>query len=372
MSFLKDPPKWFAVCASFFGLFVVARAVYLIGFGSAEEVNKFIVGVGAFVGAPFLIWRTWIADRQRHIAQEELYTSLLMKAVDQLGATREHKSEHRGLRTIPHVEVRLGAIYAFEKLARDYPPLHRQITEILSAYVRQNAERPRLSSVGVEEILTKTPNSESDEEKAQPKIHVVQLRPRVDIQAALTVIGRRSEKQREIERTKVDAGDVRFNEFDFAGCYLARVNLRGLNFEESNFSRSNLEGALLEKSFLKCAFFRDAHLEGSFLSFAHLEDAILWQANLQDATLSGAYLNGADLERSHLEGANLSGANLERAHLGEACVHGADFRGAKGLAQRQLDGAYGDERTRIPKEFVRPAHWSESGLGEVSRAGDDP
>ncbi len=89
--FLKNPPRLFVACSSIFGLFVVGRAVYLIGFGSADEVNKFIVGVAAFAGAPFLIWRTWIADRQRHIAQEELYTSLLTKAVEQLGATREEK-----------------------------------------------------------------------------------------------------------------------------------------------------------------------------------------------------------------------------------------------------------------------------------------
>jgi hypothetical protein len=163
MSFLKDPPKWFVVCASVFGFFVVGRAVYLIGFGSAEEVNKFIVGVAAFAGAPFLIWRTWIADRQRHIAQEELYTSLLTKAVEQLGSTREEKSEDEKVKTVPNTEVRLGGIYALEKLARDYSPLRAQITAILCAYVRKNARRPRPPTNEIRKILEMDANERSAE-----------------------------------------------------------------------------------------------------------------------------------------------------------------------------------------------------------------
>ncbi len=60
--------------------------------GIAEELNKFLLALAGLLGAPFLVWRTWIADRQRHVAQEELYTSLLVKAVEQLGATREEKT----------------------------------------------------------------------------------------------------------------------------------------------------------------------------------------------------------------------------------------------------------------------------------------
>jgi hypothetical protein len=62
-----------------------------------------------------------IADRQRHIAQEELYTGLLVKAVEQLGTTREEKTEitqlagvnpvpRLSVKTVPNIEVRLGAI----------------------------------------------------------------------------------------------------------------------------------------------------------------------------------------------------------------------------------------------------------------------
>jgi len=115
------------------------------------------------LSAPFLVWRTWIADRQRHIGQEELYTGLLVRAVEQLGATREEKksreiSDGEGktkvetiTETVPNTEVRLGAIYALEKLARDYEPLHWPIMEILCAYVRKNAGPPTPCSDEVRE-----------------------------------------------------------------------------------------------------------------------------------------------------------------------------------------------------------------------------
>lgn len=185
IGFLKSPPRWFVACSCIFGLFVVGRAVYLIGFGSAEEVNKFIVGVAAFVGAPFLVWRTWIADRQRHVAQEELYTSLLTKAVEQLGATREEKTGDSQIKTVPNTEVRLGGIYALEKLACDYLPLHLQIIEILCAYVRRNAKRPKSVNDEINKILEKSAFKRSLEEDKLLEQYEASLSLHIDVQAAL-------------------------------------------------------------------------------------------------------------------------------------------------------------------------------------------
>jgi hypothetical protein len=42
------------------------------------------------------------------------------------------------------------------------------------------------------------------------------------------------------------------------------------------------------------------------------------------------------------------------------------------LEQRQLDSAYGDEKTRIPEKFVRPAHWSGGDALGGGRADDNP
>jgi hypothetical protein len=51
----------------------------------------------------------------------------------------------------PNVEVRLGAIYALERIAYDSPRDHWPIIEVLTAYVRQNAPAPAQDELGAEE-----------------------------------------------------------------------------------------------------------------------------------------------------------------------------------------------------------------------------
>lgn len=424
MRFLKDPPKWFVVCSGVFGLFVVARAVYLIGFGTAEEVNKFIVGVAAFAGAPFLIWRTWIADRQRHLSQEELYTSLLTKAVEQLGSTREEKSEDGKVKTASNTEVRLGAIYALEKLARDYSPLRVQITAILCAYVRKNAQRPKPATDEINQILKMDPHERSAEDAELKRRHEEEWAPRIDVQVALSVIGGRAESQRpsqirdaeheapsgkdrldlrKAHLAQIELPDLQFDEANFSGSCLNFVILKGTQLRNADLSEAHLNHACLDGAGLQNARFEDAELQHASLVSVDLQNAVLNRANLEGARLNhacliGAQLKDARLERAHLQGAVLRGANLRRASLARTHLEGVDFSGAnlegtcfwkacfdganlsganlkdarfqetnlsnaKGLIQSQLDSARGDHETLIPEGFIRPKHWGPEQLG---------
>lgn len=379
MSFFKDPPKWFVVCSGVFGLFVIARAVYLIGFGSAEEVNKFIVGVAAFAGAPFLIWRTWIADRQRHLSQEELYTSLLTKAVEQLGSTREEKTEDGKVKTIPNIEVRLGAIYALEKLARDYLPLHWEIMEILCAYVRTNAGPPKARPEHIDAIGEKDGSSWTPSDTEAWSKHWSRLKPSVDIQAALAVIGRRAENQKNYEEKLTQSQERQARVLDLSNCHLGRVHLRGMYFRKANFDGSYLESADLEGTDLRDASLSEAQLnnahlfqaslDGAVLSEAHLTGAWLQNASLERAFANGAKIEGASLVEANLKGAqlyaaSLVGSNLGQANMKETLVDRTDFTGVVGLSQEQLNQAFGDDHTILPDKLTRPARWSESYEGE--------
>lgn len=402
---LRSPPKWFVACSSVFGLFVIGRAVYLIGFGSAEEVNKFIVGVAAFAGAPFLVWRTWIADRQRHVAQEELYTSLLTKTVEQLGATREEKSYYQPpavwendavltaadirvpfpkavliTKTVPNIEVRLGAIYALEKLARDYLPLHWQIMEILCAYVRTNAGPPKARPEQIDTIITRDGSSWTPSEAEAWRKHWSRLKPFVDIQAALTVIGRRSEKQKKYEEKLTQSQNHQARVLDLSNCHLAKIDLRGMYFRRANIDGSCLEAAYLEGADLREASFREAQLNS-----AHFFEALLDGAVLTEAQLSGASLHHASLERAYavsakiestnlvgtnlkgarLDGASFVGSNLQSANMEETFIERTDFTGVKGLTQEQLNEAFGDAYTILPDKLTRPARWLESYEGDI-------
>ncbi|WP_407549974.1 pentapeptide repeat-containing protein [Streptomyces sp. Pv4-95] len=85
---------------------------------------------------------------------------------------------------------------------------------------------------------------------------------------------------------------------------------------------------------------------------ADLMGARLRRADLRGANLRGAYLIAADLTGADLRLADLIGADLRDADLS-----GADLTGSLFLTRAQLSAAKGDDRTTLPPELGRPAHW---------------
>ncbi|MFG2893922.1 pentapeptide repeat-containing protein [Streptomyces sp. NPDC048248] len=85
---------------------------------------------------------------------------------------------------------------------------------------------------------------------------------------------------------------------------------------------------------------------------ADLMGARLRRADLRGANLRGAYLIAADLTGADLRLADLIGADLRDADLS-----GADLTGSLFLTRAQLTAAKGDDRTTLPPELGRPAHW---------------
>jgi Pentapeptide repeats (8 copies) len=219
-----------------------------------------------------------------------------IKAIEQLGAVDQGGRKK--------LEVRLGGIYALEQIAKDSPDDHHwPIMEILTAYVREHAPWKGEEQISQEETLP-SETQPTQNHQSPPK-------PDADIQAILTLLGRRT---RTYGKGEVYALD------------LAKTDLRG-----AWLSDAHLEGALLQA----------AHLEEAILLQAHLEGAFLWDAHLEGARLPEAHLEGARLRRTHLEGAFFWGAHLEGALLQAARLEGADLwdarlQGAKSLTVEQL------------------------------------
>ena len=378
LEWAKRPYFGFALIAYFalaaLGVVLIAMVAMMLELtfgairdGEADDINKLLLSLAGLVGAPFVIWRVTIAARANRIAaetakensriaQENLYTTLLTKAVEQLGATREEKVSAKGddgkmeteIKTVPNAEVRLGAIYALEKLARDYEPLHWPIMEILCAYVRKNCgpSPPEMS----EEVRAEYGAYPGNDEQAR---QFMQRRktlraPNVDVQAALTVIGRRGADRRALEQDlRATSANPDAYRLDFTGAALMTARLEGLHFEEALFGGACLEGARLNRAYLEGARLYGAHLEGAVLNEAHLEGARVNRAHLEGARLDGAHLEGAGLYEAHLEGAWLNGAHLEGAGLYEASLEGAwlykaHLQGAR-LDEAHLQGARLDE-----------------------------
>jgi uncharacterized protein YjbI with pentapeptide repeats len=308
---------------------------------SADDFNKILLGLGGLIGAvtavPFLVWRTMIAQRQNTIAEENLHSTTMAKAIEQLGAMKEEKvtrgraipDETLAPETVtnskPNIEVRLGAIYLLEKLAREHEQLHWPIMEILCAYIRENAGPPQPPPPEVKDPYPALFKWTYEQRRSKLARKQVLSPPRVDVQAALTVIGRRTPNQLVWEAAfRSSSTSERAYRLDLSRCHLAYAQFDGLDFNHALFDESCLEG---------CSF-RKSKLEGASLYLAHLEIAKISKANLQRANLSKAYLQGADFYAARLEGANLSEAYAEGAYLSDANLDGAN------LAHARLEGAY--------------------------------
>jgi hypothetical protein len=239
-----------------------------------------LAGVALLLGAVFTA-RTYALNKQGQI------TDRFTKAISQLGDQDK-------------LDVRVGGIYALERIARDSERDNGPIMAVLSAFLHEAA-----------------PASGFDPNGDQYR------RPRTDVEAALTVISRRDRRHDPREAARDSAVLYpSLSDLDLWGAFLFGAHLEGLrlhrtHLEFAGLAESHLEGARLHGAILRTANLREAHLdEARFEPYGDRPTpADLRGANLQRASLRGANLKGANLEGADLRGANLQGANLEGAEL---------------------------------------------------------
>ena len=303
-------------------LFTIPQFLFLLLSGAnanAEALRNLSFVLAALMGFPFLIWRSWVAERQATTAEDNSITNSFSRAIEQLGATREVEAEGESGRKehVPNIEVRLGALYTLERLMKASAKDHPAITDIIAAYVRENAP-------AIPDFV------EHEEENANTTIaeRIERLpAPREDIQTALTIICRSG-----LPSMNLDAPPIDWHLLN-ATC----ADLRNATRAKSILSNANMIGVNLMQANLQEAELQTADLRGANLLFADLRGADLLLASLQ----------GADLQFADLRGSSLEGASLE----------GADLRGAVGLTQEQVDSALGDDETQLPEGLTRPEHW---------------
>jgi len=281
-------------------------------------LNRLLV-LAAILGPLFFVLRTWIAERRIRTSEPGRLTERLAKAVELLGTDKRVRALDGVEVTAPNLEVRLGAIYALERISQDSPRDHWQVMEILSAYMRENACTWLNGAPPMDESGTIDLNADDFDGwlKQQPVL-------RADLQAILTVIARRGRRR----VAESSAGQ----RIDLRGVILVKPDYIAAGFEQDlqqiNLANATILGANLENANLRGANLRGADLDGANLKGANLEGANLRMAKLWEADLRGANLEGANLWMAQLWGADLRMANLEGAHLGMAHLDGANFRGA--------------------------------------------
>ncbi|MBI3705785.1 MAG: pentapeptide repeat-containing protein [Rhizobiales bacterium] len=389
----------------------MARVLGAMFVGSADDINKLLLALGGVVAGPFLVWRTFIAHQQTGIAREGHYTSLFTKAVEQLGATREVKTyqeidDGSGQKkrepittTEPNLEVRLGAIYALDRIARDSERDHVPILEVLCAYIRnqQNCGTP-LPFPGLE--------------SGKLAEWLQAAKPRVDVQAAITSIGQRSKERIEYERKQ------RFS-LNLADANLQGIIMEGLDFSGTRFTGSSLDASVLAGARLSGAWFVAANLRGAQFAGASLDHARFSAAVLEHSNFNDCDLSDASFANAHLPGVTFTGAKLEntvfdqadisRANFSRSKLHNAsfshvridisfnqivrpnfadadfgtwkkdssrfagtqlfeiDFSRSVGLTSADFVASFGDATTRLPPGVASPDTWSKEALDPYQR-----
>lgn len=249
----------------------------MLGWNGWSRLATLLTALAAVAALWFTAQSLRITRNQAGLAEQAQFTDRFNKALEQLSSDK--------------LDIRMGGVYALERLAHDSERDNSTIMQVLSVFVRTRA--PATSCPG-----NIGPESTKDLfERPEAIAEILAIKPAVDVQSALTVIGRHS--------TEYGASQ----HIDLSRTCLFGADLRGANFARADFSLSNM--AL------------------SDLADASLKGANLYKANLHEANLTGGRLAAADLSLSNLAGADLSNADLTEAKLNYAQLVAADLTGAK-------------------------------------------
>ncbi len=214
--------------------------------GNWDLIRDVVLAIGAALTVYLLYRRTRATEKQAKTASERndqqteadrqrRITESFARAIEQLGSEK--------------LEVRLGAIYALERIARESPLDHWPIMETLTAFVREKQGATPHHPLKMGEFKDYVDSYFED----FPTLAA-------DVSASLTVIGRRHREH-----------DPDHLHLDLSWTNLSFANLRGAHLDRINFTGASLMRASLDGARLCGAQLNGAHLDGAMLVAADLE-----------------------------------------------------------------------------------------------------
>ncbi|MCI4667456.1 MAG: pentapeptide repeat-containing protein [Bacteroidia bacterium] len=254
--------------------------------GQANEYRKTLIqiigGVVLAIGL-YINWRRIKAQEEAVIAtqksiritEEGQITERYTKAIEQLGN--------------PEMAIRIGGIYALERIAKDSPNDHWTIMEVLSAFIRYGGFRinEKIEDIksSLDQMIGLTASLDSYKEMGFDSYQFIEAHlPNIapggkispDIQAAFSVLGRR-DIQHDPENSVIDLSNTNLN-----GAFINKGN-----FSNASFYRSTLEKAIFIETDLSFSIFSEANLTESSFILVNLKTTFFEDSNLDRITFTG-------------------------------------------------------------------------------------
>ncbi len=208
------------------------------GESGSTTIRNIGLVIAGLVALPLAVWRSLVAERQAGAAQRQ---------ADAAQQSLLNERYQRGAEMLGNevLSVRLGGIYALQRLAEEQPEqYHIQIMRLFCSFVRHP----------IKDEGTKARSGTED----APRV-------REDVQAVMAAIGSRRMRQLELERDANFKLDLRY---------------------------ADLSSLWLEKANLSDAKLWDVNLCMAMPFGANLSGAELWYADLSGANLDNANLSG--------------------------------------------------------------------------------
>ena len=235
--------------------------------------------------------------------------------------------------------VRLGGIYALDKLARLHLERANQddlasIVKILCAYLREITQQKNYQE--------NHRNEPSNEIQSLLKV--------------LTGLNKSSEEKKEDRQpnpVRLDLSGAYLVGANLSNACLKNVILEGTNLQKASLIQTQMQGALLQKTQMQWttlygtqmqgAFLQETQMQWTFLQETQMQGALLLMTQMQRAVLQKTQMQRALLAMTQMQGARLQEPQMQEAHLQETQMQGAvlqrvQMQGAV-LQRVQMQGA---------------------------------
>jgi hypothetical protein len=295
----------------------------------ATIVDKYRSTLAQSIGGLLVLVGLYFTARNVFAAEQTRLTKTFSDAIAQLGFADKDG--------VPVIPIRLGGIYALERLSRDSPKDAYVISKILVQYIQIESNKWKQTL----QTSVESPSLPDIEASLIVLGIIAGLTPSWRVTDALrffdTFLPNLSLSGRslagfqfhraELSGSKLDIADcagAKFQECWLTGCTFAYSNLFGCEF-----NGVEARGVILSSSFGK---------KSSFLS-CKMQEGDLVDANLEQCRFSDSDLSGSILRRAKMRDSIFSNTNVSGVDFGLADLTNVDFRTAIGLTSEQIASA---------------------------------